>query len=116
MTELSSERTEQVFNLLGLARRSGRLLMGQDKVLVAAKKGTRLLVITSGDVSAAVLRSLRTHEERGSCARITITDADRTALGGRLGIASTQIVALPIQDGLAKKILNIFNDGSDADE
>lgn len=116
MIELSGERTEQVFNLLGLVRRAGKLLIGQDKVLSAAKAGACLLVITSNDASEAVLRSLRPHEERGTVTRIMITDTGRTVLGRRLGITSAQITALSAQEGLAKKILNIFNDGSDADE
>ena len=116
MTELSRAGEERLFSLLGLARRAGKLLMGQDKVLEAAKSGRRLLVITSNDVSAAVLRSLRPHEECGLVTRIKISDADRTELGRRLGIAGAQIAALSELDGFAKKVLGIFNDRSDADE
>lgn len=115
-TELSGVKTDRVLNILGLARRAGMLLIGQDQVLSAAKAGTRLLVITSDDVSAAVLRSLRPHEEKGAVVRVAFADADRTELGERVGLAAAQIAALPRQSGFAKKILNIFNDGSDADE
>lgn len=116
MSDITGVGTERVFNLLGLARRAGKLLIGQDKVLAAAKSGVRLLVITSNDVSAAVTRSLQPHVEKGAVTAILMKDTDRTTLGLRLGISSTQITALPERDGLAKKILNIFNDWSDADE
>lgn len=116
MVELTDKKKEQLLGLLGLARRSGKLLIGQDQVITAAKTGTRILVITSEDVSAAVLRSLNPAEEKGSVLRIAINGVDRTVLGRSVGIASTQIAALPLQHGFARKILNIFDDGSDADE
>lgn len=116
MAELAGEMAEQVFSLLGLARRAGKLLIGQDKVLAAAKSGAGLLVLTSNDVAAAVERSLRPHAERGSVIRITVADSGRAAFGARLGVSSAQIAALPKNDGLSKKILNIFNDRSGADE
>lgn len=116
MNNPAAERTEQIFNLLGLARRAGKLLVGQDKVLSAAKSGAALLVVTSNDLAAAVERSLKPHAERGFVTKIVIADYDRAALGTRLGVSSAQIVALPKEDGLSRKILNIFNDGSDAYE
>lgn len=116
MAEHLDERTDQALNLLGLARRAGKLFIGQDQVLEAAKTGNGLLVMTSNDVSAAVLRSLKPHEKKGTAVRITFTNIDRTVFGGRLGIQSAQIAALSSRDGFAKKILNIFNDRSDADE
>lgn len=116
MTELAGDKAEQVFALLGLARRAGKLLIGQDKVLAAAKSGAKLLALTSNDVAAAVERSLRPHLERGSVIKIAVADSDRAAFGARLGVSSAQIAALPKDDGLSKKILNIFNDWSGANE
>lgn len=116
MAELTDKKREQLFGLLGLARRSGKLLIGQDQVITAVKTGARMLVITAEDISAAVLRSLNPAEEKGSILRITINGVDRAMLGRSVGITSTQIAALPLGHGFARKILNIFDDGSDADE
>lgn len=116
MHELSGDRAEQVLCLIGLARRAGKLLVGQDKVLTAAKARSRLLVVTSNDLASAVERSLKPHIERGSVLSITVTDCDRTALGERIGVSSAQIAALPEEDGFSKRILNIFYDRSGADE
>lgn len=116
MTEITGEKSERVLNLLGLARRAGKLIIGQDKVLAAAKSGVPMLVVAANDISAAVMRSLRPHEKKGAVTMLQVKEADRAELGARLGISSTQITALSEQDGLAKKILIIFNDGSDADE
>lgn len=116
MAELTDKKKEQLFGLLGLARRSGKLLIGQDQVIAEAKAGTRMLVLTSDDVSAAVLRSLNPSEEKGLVQRFSINGADRAMLGRSVGVTSTQILALPLQHGFAKKIINIFDDRSDADE
>lgn len=116
MNEFTEEKAVQIFNLLGLACRAGRLLIGQDKVLAAAKSGTRLLVVTSNDVAPAVVRSLKPHADKGSVMCIGIPSRDRAAMGASFGVSSAQIVALPKENGLSEKILTIFNDGSDADE
>lgn len=116
MNEKEALKLERLFSLIGLARRAGRLHIGQDKVLAAARSGVHMLVITSNDVSAAVLRSLRPHEESGAVVRIELSNADRTELGGQAGVSAAQIVALPEQDGLARKIYSTFDDGSDANE
>lgn len=116
MHELAGNKAERVLCLLGLARRAGKLLVGQDKVLTAAKTGARLLVVTSNDLASAVERSLKPHTERGSVIIITATDCDRASLGERVGVFSAQIAALPKEDGFSKKILNVLNDRSGADE
>lgn len=103
-----------LMNILGLARRAGILLIGQDQVLAAGKsKGPWIAVVTS-DCSATVQRSLQPRVERGEIVVLVLKNTDRTTLGAYLGVGSTQIAALP-QGGLAKKVLSLYN-RSDADE
>lgn len=112
--EMPQTKSEELMNILGLSRRAGILLIGQDHVLAPGKHDGKLVVVVASDCSAAVLRSLKSRVERGKAVLLRLDDTDRTALGSHLGVGSAQVVALP-QGGLAKKVLAIY-DRSDADE
>ncbi len=102
-----TENEKKILNLLGLARRAGKLYAGQDKVIEGYRK-EKLLVITTNDCSANVLRALN------SAKRICI-DCDRTELGQSVGLKTAQVAALDEDNGFAKKILSLAN-RSDANE
>ena len=110
----AQSKNESIMNILGLSRRAGILLIGQDHVLAAGKHKEKLIVVVTSDCSATLLRSLKPRVERGEAILLTLGNTDRTTLGSYLGVGSTQIVALP-QGGLAKKVLAIY-DRSGADE
>ncbi len=110
---MSQSKNEELMNILGLSRRAGILLIGQDQVL-AGKHSEKLVVIVTSDCSANVLRSLKPRVERGEAVLLELENTDRTTLGSFLGVGSAQIAALP-QGGLAKKVLAIY-DRSDANE
>ena len=111
---MNQSKNEELMNILGLSRRAGILLIGQDQVLAGDKHNEKLVVIVTSDCSANVLRSLKPRVERGEVVLLKLENTDRTILGSYLGVGSTQIVALP-QGGLAKKVLAIY-DRSGADE
>lgn len=106
---------EKLLNTLGMARRAGVLVVGQDNVFSEIKRHVSMLVITASDCSAAVLRSAAPHAERGEARIITLKDTDRSVLGRYIGIGAAQIVALPAGCGFAKKLLSLY-DRSDANE
>lgn len=111
----AQSKNESIMNILGLSRRAGILLIGQDQVLAAgAKHKEQLVVVVTSDCAANLLRSLKPRVERGEAVLLKLENTDRTTLGSYLGVGSTQIVALP-QGGLAKKVLAIY-DRSGADE
>ena len=111
----AQSKNESIMNILGLSRRAGILLIGQDQVLAAgAKHKEQLVVVITSDCSANLLRSLKPRVERGEVVLLKLEDTDRTALGSHLGVGSAQIAALP-HGGLAKKVLAIY-DRSDANE
>jgi ribosomal protein L7Ae-like RNA K-turn-binding protein len=87
--------------LLGIARRSGVLLLGQDQVLRSL--GRRLFVVTVPDCSPAVLRKLdaRSGENLVCC---VLSGTSRAELGRSLGVSGAQIAALPLESGFAKKL------------
>ena len=111
---MSQSKSEELMNILGLSRRAGILLIGQDRVFAAGRHNEKLIVIVTSDCSASVLRSLKPKVERGEAVLLRLDDIDRAVLGSHLGVGSAQIVALS-QGGLAKKVLAIY-DRSDADE
>ena len=105
----------KIMDILGFARRAGKLIMGQDHVFAELKKREQLLVIVTNDCSKNVLISVDAGVERAEVLKIILNNIDRTALGEHLGVRGAQIAAIPMQSGFAKKIL-LLNDRSDADE
>ena len=111
---MDQSKSEELMNILGLSRRAGILLIGQDQVLGGGKHNEKLVVVVTSDCSANVLRSLKPRVERGEAILLKLEDTDRTTLGSYLGVGSAQIAELP-HGGLAKKVLAIY-DRSDANE
>ena len=111
---MSNAASGRIMNILGLARRAGILLIGQDQVIKAPGRGEGLLVVVTSDCSSSLLRKLGAKNERGEITLLKLEDTDRSALGARLGVDSAQVAALP-HGGLAKKVLAIY-DGSGANE
>ena len=104
---------KKIFDLLGLARRSGNIFIGQDKVLENCRN-MPLLVLVSRDCSDNVLRSIRNAVAAGKAEMIQL-DTDREELGKAVGVQAAQTVALDRTGGFAKKIFSLVN-RSDADE
>lgn len=106
---------EKILGTLGMARRAGALLVGQDKVLAALKSGGRYVVFVTCDCAANVTRRLETAAGRGRAEIILIKGTDRAELGAALGVTAAQTAALPAESGFVKKIHTIC-DRSDANE
>ncbi|MDR1650409.1 MAG: hypothetical protein LBR87_01325 [Synergistaceae bacterium] len=100
----TADGTARALSLLGLARASGELIVGQDNVFRARGAGRKLLVIVSRDCSENVLRRI------GEDARLA-ADVSRESLGGALGLNNVQIAALPEGSGFAKKLKELLRQG-----
>lgn len=111
---MRKDKNEELINILGLGRKAGILLIGQDQVKDALRAGKTLVATAACDCSRNVLRSLKGAEEHDRVTLITLGNADRRMLGRHLGVSSAQIVALP-SGGLSQKVLSLY-DRSDADE
>jgi ribosomal protein L7Ae-like RNA K-turn-binding protein len=101
-----SDNRVKALSLLGLARRAGLLLIGQDSILRASN--SRLFIVRTEDCSQSVLRKIeRRLIERGSVCFV-INGVSRERLGGSIGANSAQIAALPIESGLAKNLAELL--------
>ena len=109
-----SNNLDKILELLGLARRANRLIIGQDDVFRQLNKNILLILLTS-DPSKSVQNKIITKAKTNKHIVVTLQDIDREKMGISLGIRQVQVVALPLSDGFAKKIL-ILNDRSDVDE
>jgi ribosomal protein L7Ae-like RNA K-turn-binding protein len=109
-----SDKTEKVLSLLGIARRAGRLIIGQDNVQ-ESMRSDNILAITANDCSGNVMRFLRNGINNRGLNLITLNETGRDVLGMRVGVKSAQVVALPFDDGFAVKIYSVMN-GSAANE
>ncbi|MDR1471485.1 MAG: ribosomal L7Ae/L30e/S12e/Gadd45 family protein [Synergistaceae bacterium] len=103
-------QADRTLSMLGIARRAGELMIGQDQVLSALKRKKRLLIIRTEDCSQSVIRKIAPSLESGSvsCVAGGVTRED---LGRSLGVRGAQIAALFIESGFAVKLSEMLNAG-----
>lgn len=106
----------RIVSILGLARRAGALLQGQDRIRDALKSGKFLVILYASDVSGNVQRMFNGYEERAQCKVYRLKSIDRKVLGEALGLASAQILGLPQGSGFADKLEVLLKEGVDAFE
>jgi ribosomal protein L7Ae-like RNA K-turn-binding protein len=93
-------------SLLGLARRAGLLLIGQDDVLGEPKQ--RLFIVRTEDCSPSVLRKVERKLAGSGSVCFVIKGVSRERLGRSIGVNSAQIAALPIESGFAKNLSELL--------
>lgn len=90
-----------LLNLTGLAKRAGRLALGEDMVEEAMLDHKARLILLACDAADNTVRRIRNRAgERTPVLRI---EADRAALGGALGRESCAVCAI-LDMGFASKI------------
>ncbi|SMG09445.1 hypothetical protein SAMN06275492_101121 [Dethiosulfovibrio salsuginis] len=112
---MTSTNSSALFSL-GLARKSGVLIAGQDRVF-ACLKGNKLdfVVLMASDRSDAVASTVgRVVSSRDRV--IQMVDIDRYLLGRSIGLNRCQIVALPLKEGLAEAVVRQLSEGGEAVE
>ncbi|MCL2683823.1 MAG: ribosomal L7Ae/L30e/S12e/Gadd45 family protein [Synergistaceae bacterium] len=95
---------DKVLSLLGMARRAGVLMVGQDRVFAAMRDGGPLFIITSADCSPNVLRKALS----SNCETLEAGSFSRESLGTAIGVANAQIVALPGGSGFVEKLKELL--------
>ncbi len=101
----------ELFPLLGLARKAGELIIGQDRVLEQLKQ-KKLLVIFSEDRSLSLERSIRNKEATIS----VLAGVCRSELGRAVGLQHTQVIAIAQNSGFARKVGDLLPKGGEAFE
>lgn len=108
----AAELFEEIKGTLGLARRAGELIVGQDRVLGALSTGQNLFVLLTHDHSVTLKRSI----DARTVTTHVLAGVSRLELGQLLGLRQAQIVALPVQSGFAEKIKGLLPEGGNAVE
>lgn len=103
---------KEIRNTLGLSRRAGELIVGQDRVLQSLSAGQNLFILLTNDHSAALKRAI----DAKNTETHVLTDISRSELGQLLGLRQAQVVALPVRSGFAGKIKGLLPEGGNAVE
>jgi len=93
----------KALSLLGMARRAGALMVGQDRVFAAMRDGG-LFIVASADCSQSVLRKALS----SNCETLVAPNFSRESLGTAVGVMNAQIVALPVGSGFVKKLKELL--------
>ncbi|HON33457.1 MAG: hypothetical protein WBJ42_01620 [Thermovirgaceae bacterium] len=107
---------EKLHGLFGIARKAGVLRVGQDAVRAELRKGTRLMVVLTRDHSSNVRSMIEGYRRRGACRVIVSGSLGREELGRLLSTGQTQIVGLPLGNGLSGKIEKLVAGEVDSNE
>lgn len=105
-----NDTKRQFLSLLGLARRAGKLAMGNDAAIQALQKGRVTLVLLASDLSPRTEKGIRTCAEEAGVLVVKTTacmDEIGAALGKRTGIAAV------LDAGFAKRLCLLAQDRSD---
>lgn len=101
---------EEIRATLGLARRAGELIIGQDRVLENLGSSNNYIVFITHDCSCTLKRSV----DAKNVPVHVLTDLSRLELGQLLGLRQAQIAALPSQSGFARKLVTLLPEGGNA--
>lgn len=112
MTPDSGYIRRELMSTLGLARKSGELIIGQDRVLQALSDSTEILVLLANDHSATLKRAIDAKSKHTA----VLSDISRADLGVLFGMRQAQIVAIPIRRGLGGKVKGLLSEGGNAIE
>lgn len=91
---------------IGLARRAGLAVIGQDRIRTEISAGKApLLVFLSNDASSAVERRFLSAAAKRGDRAVHLESVSRWELGAALGLASVQVVGLPLASQFAEMLL-----------
>lgn len=105
-----------ILSTIGLARRSGDLIIGLDSIKMELSKGERLYILVAMDHSDNLIRSLAGYKARKQCLITTMSNCDRSCISRAIGITNTQVVAVKESTGFYRKLLQLVSEGGDAFE
>ena len=84
---------EHILSMIGLAKKAGRVEIGEEPVGAAARAKKARLILVASDAAPSSLRRAQSFAEVGSTILLTIP-ADKDALGSSLGRTSVAVAAV----------------------
>ena len=103
MTETSKRN---FLNKIGLSRRAGLAIIGQDRIRAAIQEGKGpLLFLLASDASPTVIKRVVSSAEHRGDRHIQMETVSRWELGAALGLASAQILGLPLASRFSEMLL-----------
>ena len=109
---------EHILSMIGLAKKAGRVEIGEEPVGAAARaKKTRIILVAS-DAAPSSARRAASFAEAGNCLLLTIP-ADKDALGrclGRTSVAMAAVTDIGFADAIVKKLAALDESYRDASE
>ena len=98
---------EHVLSMIGLAKKAGRLEVGEEPVGAAARAKKARIILVASDAAPSSFRRAQSFAEAGSSILLTIP-ADKDRLGSCLGRTSVAMVAVTdigFADAIVKKLV-----------
>ena len=98
--------TEQVLSLLGLAKKAGRVEVGEEPVGAAARAKKARVILVAQDAGPSSQRRAFSFAQTGACLCLTLP-ADKDALGrslGRSSVAMCAVTDIGFAGAIAKKL------------
>lgn len=97
---------DKILNLIGLARKAGRVAVGEEPTGAAARARDARLILVASDAAENSVRRVRHFADAGQCLWCRI-DADKDALGRAVGYSSCAMLAIMdigFAEAIAKKL------------
>ena len=97
---------EHILSMIGLAKKAGRVEIGEEPVGAAARAKRARLILVASDAAPSSLRRAQSFAEVGSTILLTIP-ADKDALGsslGRTSVAMAAVTDIGFAEAIVKKL------------
>ena len=105
-------RPEETFlSIVGLAKRAGVLLLGQDTLKSVLAKGESLLVLFSQGAESSFYRSLVKGRYAEKCTIRVLGGISGSDLSAAVGSGNVKVVALPLRSGFAASVSKLLAEG-----
>lgn len=100
---------ERILSIIGLAKKAGRVAIGEEPVGSAARAKKARLILIAQDAACASVRRAASFARAGNCLHLTIP-ADKDALGrclGRTSCAMAAVTDIGFADAIVKRLCTL---------
>ncbi len=97
---------EHVLSMIGLAKKAGRVEIGEEPVGAAARARKARIILTASDAAPSSVRRAQSFADHGNCPLLTIP-ARKDELGrclGRTSVAMAAVTDIGFADAIVKKL------------